>query len=181
MYSAYVAVEDYDDDFCLICQGKRVEEGTKSQTFMGKTKAEAFANLLSVLEATDYNQMFFVNEKVGDGYGHVIWVRGELLKMLADSSSGKIPENLHWYGNWDVLFVIEKVKVNSVGKNNKKIKVSSDTLLNCPFCGSPAEHESTVTQEIVRCTFCPANISYDGSGAGVKSMWNGRVTGQGCV
>jgi hypothetical protein len=54
-----------------------------------------------------------------------------------------------------------------------------ETLLSCPFCDSPAEHESTVTQETVRCTLCPATMSYDGSGAAVKAMWNGRQVSRG--
>jgi hypothetical protein len=32
-----------------------------------------------------------------------------------------------------------------------------------------------VTQETIRCTLCPATMSYDGSGAAVKAMWNGRA------
>jgi transcription elongation factor Elf1 len=60
-------------------------------------------------------------------------------------------------------------------KLSRRVSVPSDTLLACPFCGSPAEHESTVTQETVRCTLCPATMSYDGSGAVVKAMWNGRA------
>ena len=55
------------------------------------------------------------------------------------------------------------------------VSVPSDTLLACPFCGSPAEQESTVTQETVRCTLCPATMSHDGSGAAVKAMWNSRA------
>lgn len=48
-------------------------------------------------------------------------------------------------------------------------------LLNCPFCGSEAEHESTITEEVIRCTLCPATMYYDGSGDAVKAMWNARA------
>ena len=51
----------------------------------------------------------------------------------------------------------------------------SAQLLDCPFCGSPAEHESTVTQEAVRCKLCPAVMAHSGSGAAVRAMWNTRV------
>jgi len=52
-------------------------------------------------------------------------------------------------------------------------------LLACPFCGSKAEHESTVTQETIRCRLCPAAMHYDGSGAVVKAMWNARANATG--
>ena len=51
----------------------------------------------------------------------------------------------------------------------------STSLLACPFCGNPAEHESTATQETIRCTLCPAAMHYDGSGEAVKAMWNARA------
>ena len=54
-----------------------------------------------------------------------------------------------------------------------------EKLLACPFCGSPAAHESTVTQETVRCTLCPATMSHDGSGAAIKAMWNSRANSEG--
>ena len=44
----------------------------------------------------------------------------------------------------------------------------------CPFCGSPAYHESTITEEVVRCTLCKACMTYDGSESVINAMWNGR-------
>jgi len=44
----------------------------------------------------------------------------------------------------------------------------------CPFCGNPVEHESTITEEVIRCTMCPAKMVYDGSYAALFAMWNTR-------
>jgi len=46
----------------------------------------------------------------------------------------------------------------------------------CPFCGNPVEHESTITEEVIRCTMCPAKMVYDGSYAALFAMWNARPT-----
>jgi len=47
-------------------------------------------------------------------------------------------------------------------------------LKPCPCCGAEVEHESTVTQETIRCTFCPLQMHYDGSFATLLEMWNRR-------
>ena len=46
----------------------------------------------------------------------------------------------------------------------------------CPFCGSGVYHESTITEEVIRCALCPAKMVYDGSFETLKSMWNYRAT-----
>jgi hypothetical protein len=46
--------------------------------------------------------------------------------------------------------------------------------LNCPFCGSIVETESTKDYEIVRCTLCLASMIYSGSAITLNSMWNNR-------
>jgi DNA-directed RNA polymerase subunit RPC12/RpoP len=48
------------------------------------------------------------------------------------------------------------------------------TLLPCPFCGGDVKHESTITEEVIRCTNCPTGIFYGGSFAATKAMWNTR-------
>lgn len=50
-----------------------------------------------------------------------------------------------------------------------------DEILPCPHCGSPAEHESTICMEIMRCTLCPAMMKYEGSGTALIAMWNFRT------
>jgi hypothetical protein len=52
---------------------------------------------------------------------------------------------------------------------------NSSGLLSCPHCGSDAEHESTITQEVIRCAMCPATMMHDGSFAALRSMWNFRT------
>ena len=47
-------------------------------------------------------------------------------------------------------------------------------IKDCPFCGSKAEHESTVTQETIRCTLCPATMHTSGSSRALLAMWNFR-------
>ena len=47
-------------------------------------------------------------------------------------------------------------------------------LKQCPFCGNKVEHESTITQETIRCTLCPATMSIDGSFSALQAMWNNR-------
>jgi DNA-directed RNA polymerase subunit RPC12/RpoP len=54
--------------------------------------------------------------------------------------------------------------------------VRSNDLLGCPFCGSEVYHESTITEEVIRCTLCPAKMVYDGSFEALKVMWNHRAT-----
>jgi len=49
-------------------------------------------------------------------------------------------------------------------------------LRECPFCGNPVEHESTITEEVIRCSMCPAKMVYDGSYAALFAMWNARPT-----
>jgi hypothetical protein len=73
-----------------------------------------------------------------------------------------------------------RAKKESIMEKTESSVHSSD-LLACPFCGSPAEHESTVTQETIRCTLCPATMSHDGSGAAIKAMWNSRANNALCV
>ena len=50
----------------------------------------------------------------------------------------------------------------------------SEELKPCPFCGNPVEHESTITEEVIRCSMCPAKMVYDGSYAALFAMWNTR-------
>jgi hypothetical protein len=54
--------------------------------------------------------------------------------------------------------------------------VRSNDLLGCPFCGSEVYHESTITEEVIRCTLCPASMIYGESFEALKSMWNYRAT-----
>ena len=48
-------------------------------------------------------------------------------------------------------------------------------LLNCPFCGSEADIDSSPTQEVIRCRICPASMVHDGSSKALRYMWNSRV------
>ena len=47
-------------------------------------------------------------------------------------------------------------------------------LRSCPFCGSPVEIESAVTEEVIRCTLCHASMFYGGSQSALIEMWNTR-------
>jgi len=47
-------------------------------------------------------------------------------------------------------------------------------LKKCPFCGSEVEHESTITEETIRCTLCPAKMNHGGSAKALQEMWNYR-------
>lgn len=48
-------------------------------------------------------------------------------------------------------------------------------LKPCPFCGSPAEHASFLTEEVISCTLCHAEMRYTGSGSALVEMWNTRL------
>ena len=52
-------------------------------------------------------------------------------------------------------------------------------LLPCPFCGSKAEmvHMSIILR--IRCTLCPAMMTYDGSDGAFEAMWNHRAESKG--
>ena len=52
----------------------------------------------------------------------------------------------------------------------------TDKLLPCPYCGSPAEHVSTIMEEAIRCTMCPASMTTKGSYTSLFSMWNFRTS-----
>ncbi len=52
-------------------------------------------------------------------------------------------------------------------------------LKPCPFCGAQAEHESTVIEEVVRCTMCPVVMMYGGSAVALEAMWNNRCDKEG--
>ena len=48
-------------------------------------------------------------------------------------------------------------------------------LKNCPFCGESPEHESTITEEVIRCSWCNLTMRYDGSGSVLFAKWNTRT------
>ncbi len=50
----------------------------------------------------------------------------------------------------------------------------SEKLIECPFCGSEAEHISKPNVEIIQCTLCDMGRAYEGSGDALIAMWNTR-------
>jgi ribosomal protein L37AE/L43A len=60
----------------------------------------------------------------------------------------------------------------------KDLSKKKNNLLSCPFCGSKPHHESTITEEVIRCSTCPASMFYDGSFEALRSMWNYRKKGE---
>lgn len=46
---------------------------------------------------------------------------------------------------------------------------------DCAHCGSPVIWESTVTEEVIRCTLCAAMMKHKGSKEALRIMWNARM------
>lgn len=46
---------------------------------------------------------------------------------------------------------------------------------DCQHCGSPVVHESTVTEEVIRCMGCPARMISKGSKEDLRIKWNRSV------
>lgn len=110
-FRAYLKVEDYDDDFCLLFDARYVPEGTRTAEFRGKTAAAALYNLLVHVRATDRHQRFAVTERPPRGYQHVAYVREKLDELCDAARRGRVDhDELYWGGNWNVRFVVEEIK-----------------------------------------------------------------------
>ena len=48
-------------------------------------------------------------------------------------------------------------------------------LKSCPICKGEVEHESTVTEEVIRCRWCNLTMTYDGSASVLFAKWNNRA------
>jgi hypothetical protein len=109
-YQAYVEVEanGYDDDFCLLFDGRRLGEGDTSPAVCGRTEIEALTRLLQRLTATDYHQKIEPGAPLPEGYRHARSVRRMLADMLEVCDRGSLPRDLYWGGNWDVRFIVKE-------------------------------------------------------------------------
>jgi hypothetical protein len=48
-------------------------------------------------------------------------------------------------------------------------------LKSCPICKDKVEHESTITEEVIRCLPCHLTMTHDGSANELFEKWNNRT------
>ena len=149
MYKAYVKVTDYDDDFCLWCDGSPIREDGQSKTFTGTTKSGALIKLLRSLSVSDYYRYYRPDGPIPEGYRHVEYARTKIAEMTVNSLAGRrLDADLHWRGNWDIQFVVEKCTEKETRPDFK------DTLVGtCPHCRISVDmrHKGNDVMECMRC------------------------------